>query len=367
MLMHRKSVTHEKVTKMTKHYIRGSTIWISYYVDGKRFQKSTKLTNTAQNIKIVEKQIIPSLDIKIATGKIYKQKPKTFEYYGGIFLTQKDSNKSFMLKKGYYEKVIEHFRAQNIDTITRLDIKKYLISLDMKSVSKSTYKSCLKEIFELAVDDGVISVNPALNIKLKSDRKPDIQYYSKEDVLKLLSVADGIIKPYLEIAFNTGMRVGEILGLQIGDFKDDGYIHIRRTRTKGMIGNGKNQNAIRKVPYKKNILEYVKKIQTNNIFIFGNIDDASLLRSQWKKVCLDAKVAKNKLYSTRHTFATLMLRENIVSINELAGLLGHSSPKVTLEHYASVIQSKNIDLGANFSLFCDKSVTIGKIELSKAL
>lgn len=59
-----------------------------------------------------------------------------------------------------------------------------------------------------------------------------------------------------------------------------------------------------------------------------------------------------------------MLKENIVSINELAGLLGHSSPKVTLEHYASVIQSKNINLGANFSLFdvvsCDNAVTMNK-------
>jgi hypothetical protein len=40
-----------------------------------------------------------------------------------------------------------------------------------------------------------------------------------------------------------------------------------------------------------------------------------------------------------------------VSINELAGLLGHSTPKVTLAHYASVIDAKTIDLGKNFDLF----------------
>ena len=80
---------------------------------------------------------------------------------------------------------------------------------------------------------------------------------------------------------------------------------------------------------------------SNHIFVFGNIDDASLLRTQWRDVCIDAGLPRYKLYSTRHTFATLMLKENIVSINELAGLLGHSSPKVTLEHYASIIESKN--------------------------
>lgn len=364
MSIHSKTVTAKKGNrKMTTYYIRGSTIWLNYYVDGKRLQKSTKLKNTPPNIKIITTQIIPALDIKIATGEIYKRKPKTFEYYGDIFLKQKSANKSYMLRKGYYERVINDFRGQDIDTITRLDIKKYLISFNIKSVSKNTYKSCIKEIFELAVDDDVVSVNPALNIKLKADEKSDIKYYTRKEVYKLLSVATGITKAYLEIAFNTGMRVGEILGLQLEDFKDDGYIHIKRTRTKGVVGSGKTNNALRLVPYSKYMLKCVKAVQqTDHLYIFGNIDDAQLFRCQWKNVCTKAEVERYKLYSTRHTFATLMLKENIVSINELAGLLGHSSPKVTLTHYASIIDAKNIDLGANFSLFdkrnCDKTVTI---------
>jgi hypothetical protein len=53
-----------------------------------------------------------------------------------------------------------------------------------------------------------------------------------------------------------------------------------------------------------------------------------------------------------------MLKEGRVSINELAGLLGHSSPKITLERYASIINVENIDLGKNFSLFSDTAVRI---------
>lgn len=364
-MIHSKSVTTKKGNKgMTTYYLRGSTIWLNYYVDGKRIQKSTKLKNTPQNIKIVQNKIIPALDIKIATGEIYKKKPKTFEYYGDIFLKQKDSNKSFFLKRGYYDKVIEFFKGQNIDTISRLDIKKYLISLNMKSKSKTVYKSCIKEIFELAVDDGVLGFNPALSIKLKADNREDIQYYTKEQVKSLLTVADGIIKPYLLIAFNTGMRIGEILGLQLSDFKD-GYIHIQRTRTKGVLGTGKTNNAIRKIPYPSFIYDDIRKIQPkDSIFIFGDISDAGLLRTQWRDVCINANVPKYKLYSTRHTFATLMLKENIVSINELAGLLGHSSPKVTLEHYSSIIEAKNIDLGVDFSLFCDNTVTVNNKKIN---
>ena len=352
--------TKKRGKRMASHYIRGTKIWITYFVDKIRHRKSTGLENNPKNLKIVEKEIIPQLMSKIATGEIYKKKPKTFEYYGYIFLKEKSNNKSYFSKSSYYRKVIEHFKGKNVDAITRLDIKQYLISLDMKSKSKNTYVTCLKGVLELAVDDGVISVNPALNIKLKSDRKEPIQYYKREEVEKLLNVATGITKAYLEIAFNTGMRVGEILGLQIGDFKDDGFIHIKRTRSKGVIGNGKSNNAIRKVPYNTYMLECVKAIQTNNLYIFGNIDDASLFRSQWKKVCIKANVPKYKLYSTRHTFATLMLKENVVSINELAGLLGHSSPKVTLTHYTSVIDVKSINLGVDFSLFGHNNDTMKK-------
>ncbi len=350
---------------MIKHFTRGSIIWLSYYVDGKRIRKTTKLKNIPKNINIVENQIIPALEIKIQNGDIYKKKPQTFEYYGDIFLKQKDSNKSFLLKIGYYDKVIDFFRGQNIDSISRLDIKKYLISLNIKSVSKNTYKSCIKEIFELAVDDGVIQHNPALAIKLSPDIKKDIQYYSKDEVNKLLSVATGVMKPYLLIAFNTGMRIGEILGLQLSDFKEDGYIDIQRTRTKGIIGTGKTNNAIRKIPYPRFIYNSIKMIQPkDNLFIFGNLDDAYKLRYEWERVCKEANVQKYKLSATRHTYATLMLQDNIVSINELAGLLGHSSPKVTLEHYSSVIEPKNIDLGMNFSLFCHKIDTMDYERLS---
>ena len=56
MMVRNKVVTTKGNKKMTTYYIR-KTIWLNYYVDGKRFQKSTKLKNTPQNIKIVENRL----------------------------------------------------------------------------------------------------------------------------------------------------------------------------------------------------------------------------------------------------------------------------------------------------------------------
>lgn len=208
-----------------------------------------------------------------------------------------------------------------------------------------------------------MSNNPALHIKSKVDERKAIEYYTKEEVNKLLNVATGVFRVYLMIAFNTGLRSGEILGLQLGNFEDK-FISIKRTKTKGVIGHGKNWNSKRKVPYPSFILDEVKKIQTNSIFVFNKIDDSGKWQHHWKRCVELAKVKKIRMYCTRHTFATLMLNDNILSINELAGILGHSSVKTTLDKYASVINANTIDLGYNFSLYCDTTVTV-KNNISK--
>ena len=90
------------------------------------------------------------------------------------------------------------------------------------------------------------------------------------------------------------------------------------------------------------------------------------MKRRWSKVVKDAKVPHYKMSCSRHTFATLMLKEKIVSINELSGLLGHSKAKTTLESYASVIKADKINLGTNFSLFGHDTDTLKEINEVKA-
>lgn len=355
-MIHDKAVTTKKGNKMTKHYIRGGKIWISYYVDGARYRKSTGLENTPKNIKIVTDKIIPDLNIKIATGEIYKKKPKTFKYYAGIFMEQIKNNSNAKQRKFYHDELVKVFGDKNIDTISRLDIKNYLGSISIKT--KYPYRTVLIGTFECAVDDGVIETNPSLNIKVSSSNRV-VEYYTKDEVEKLLSAADQRFRVYLLIAFNTGMRIGEILGLQIGDFSDN-HINVRRSRGINGLTQGKNEYANRSVPYPSYILDEVKKIQTNNIFIFDKWDISNKIAYHWRKTVKKAGVKHLRLYCTRHTFATTVLKDNLLSINELAGVLGHNSAKTTLDKYASVINPKELKIGDNNGLFWHNTDTVKK-------
>lgn len=349
MSAHGDSVRKDK--RMAKIYVRyGDILYIDYMVDGKRKRKCTNLKDTKENRALIETTILPQLMRMIATGEIHKKKPKTFGHYYHEFLKTKNNNRSYFNKKFHWDKLNEHFKDTDIDKITRFDIKTYLNDMTIKSSSKGVYKTALVEVFEMAVDDGVMKHNPAVNIRFKADLKTEVDYFTKEEVKLLLSKAKGIIYSYLMIAFHTGMRPEEILGLQLGDFTDT-HISIKRVRTCGRIDHPKTRNSIRTVPYPAFIMDSVKALKSESIFLFGDIDDSTGLRYQWWKLLKDCGFEKRRLYSTRHTFATIMLQDRVVSINELAGLLGHSTPKITLSHYASVIEAKTIDLGRNFDLF----------------
>ncbi|HBM35219.1 MAG TPA: hypothetical protein DDZ71_02800 [Sulfuricurvum sp.] len=344
------SVSVRKDGELANCFVRGNKLWVDYYVEGRRIRKATGLDDTKPNRSFVNKTIIPKLSSMIVTGEIHQNKPKTFEHYFKVFLTLKDSNRSYFVKKPIWDKVNARFKDLEIDKITRLDVKSYINSLPIKSVSKGAYKTVLYEVFELAIDDGVLSTNPAVNIKLRSDVQKKVDYFTKEEVNLILSKAEGIMRPYLMLAFHTGMRPEEILGLQVKDISD-GWIDIKRVRTRGRVDVPKTRNSIRKIPCPAFVLSEVEQIKSEHDFLFGDIDDATKFKHRWPALLNKCELPKRKLYSARHTFATLMLQNGIVSINELAGLLGHSSPKITLAHYASVIDARKIDLGRDFNLF----------------
>lgn len=353
---------------MANLMVRGDTLYINYRVDGKRYKRTTKLKNTPKNRKYVENVLIPELNEKIEDGSIYRPKDTSFRYYGELLLEEKMKTvRSYAYRSIYYKKVIDYFGNRKIETITRLECKRFFSSLKMQPNSKRAYRSFLKEVFEYAVDDNVIPINPAVNIDLGRQEKPNIQFFEKDEVNKLLNASMGIIRLYLFIAFHTGMRPSEILGLQFTDIKNN-VINVIRGKVRGKVDRLKTKNAYRKIripDFVNDEIEFAKR-NSMSLYLFPEIRNISNLRYQWRKLCKDTNIEFKVIKSARHTFATHMLRDNVVSLNELSGLLGHSSPKVTLTHYASVINSINVDLGKDFNLFGNTLGTEDNSTLTKA-
>ncbi len=144
-------------------------------------------------------------------------------------------------------KFCEYLRESNIDevlNVTKKDIDEYCNSLLQKGqavVSVQRKIASLKKLFDYLKEHGFDNENPVVGIKLEKTIKEKPKVLSKEEISKLLSAprnttAIGIRdKAMLELICATGIKVSELVGLDINCICFDGnvlFINRRGQETK---------------------------------------------------------------------------------------------------------------------------------------
>ncbi|MBN2896969.1 MAG: tyrosine-type recombinase/integrase [Campylobacterales bacterium] len=351
----------DMMAKITKK--NGSCkLYINYELDGQRKVKSTGLDDTPQNRKIVEKQIIPKLLHAIATGEVERRKAPKFREYGAEFLKNKEGEKSYFMKLATRKKVIDFFGEQRVDEITRLDVKRYLGSLPIKSQSKALYLTTIRGILDLSLDDETIVRNVAVGIGTGKNERAQADPFSQAEVERILSHADGILKNFLGISFYTGMRSGEVLGLMRHDidFKA-GTIAINRSVSKGVISKPKTEESVRVIPMFDAVRPYLQDQMSDSMSLYlFNIDgqplwDVSVLRKRkWHKLLESLDIRYRKIYATRHTFITAMLNSGKFKLLDIAKLVGHTTVETIIDHYAGYVHNEHLKIDASVDIFRGK-------------
>lgn len=148
--------------------------------------------------------------------------------------------------------------------------------------------------------------------------------------------------PFIRFALATGMRPGEILGLEYADY-DGTFCTIRRSinQHKNIIEGGKTKNAARKIALSSRAkdaivkqIEQTKHLHSRYIFCRqdGNIVYSGHINKCFKKICKYIGASKDiSLYGCRHTFisyASMQLPESV-----LKPIVGHSVSMPTLKTY----------------------------------
>ena len=141
----------------------------------------------------------------------------------------------------------------------------------------------------------------------------------------------------LEILFSTGMRIGELVALNIRD------VNLQE-RTILIFGKGRKERIIyissdEVLVAIKKYLVYRNRIKTKSSALFLNRDNERLsifsIENIFKKYCKIAKIKKHYTpHCLRHTMATMLLN-NGADIREVQEILGHASI-VTTQIYTEV-------------------------------
>ena len=206
----------------------------------------------------------------------------------------------------------------------------------LNSVSRARKVSAIRAFFRYLTDKKhVLAVNPVSNLESPAIRKSLPVYLTTDDSLRLLEAVQGefAARDYCILTFflNCGLRVSELVGLNLSDFQED---------TVRVLGKGNKERTVYLNDACRMALEnYLPTRLTphdrdrNALFISRNRNRINVQTVKWlvKKYIGQAGLDTHKYsaHKLRHTAATLMY-QNGVDIRTLQSILGHTSVNTTM-------------------------------------
>lgn len=288
-------------------------------------------------------------------------KPATFSRYEGIY------------RKYIQPYPIANIKLTEVKTVVIQRFYNDLFESGKTTASIRTLNSLLSNFFTFAIEQDYLIKSPLKGTTIPSnpgeltkDRKLDV--YTDDEIKQLKKALMGYIHENLILAaLGTGMRQGELLGLQWKHIDFDKktitvnqtlktYSDIKSDGTRSLVTSlqtPKSKHSIRVVPIPESLVVVLnkQKISTmekaislgkpfnDDVLVFTNsqlsyIDARALLRS-YKRMLARNDIRERDFHSLRHTYATQLIRRG-VSIEVIAELLGHSSTEIT-KIYAHIL------------------------------
>lgn len=149
------------------------------------------------------------------------------------------------------------------------------------------------------------------------------------------TVTDDYINAY-RFQVLTGLRPGELMGLQWPDIQGN-TIHVQRAvNVRGEITKGKNQNAVRSFVLSamaRRVLEDQREITGHQDSVFCITNEQHYYK-RWKAYCTANGLTKVTPYELRHTFVSVV---KTLPAGEVKGLVGHSLDMDTFGVYGHIL------------------------------
>ncbi len=266
--------------------------------------------------------------------------------------------------------LIPRFGKMKIGAVTVDHIAKLVHDLEKSGAKPSTINNHLLPLqgtFKFAMRRALIGSNPCS--LLTSDDRPaprekvEAHVWSDAEITALIESAEHVAKqpesrydysPLIRTALFTGLRQGELLGLQWGDVDMvESELRVERQWGRaGEYGPPKTPSSVRRVPLSAEMTKYLAALKLRSKFsgngdpVFASRTGTPLSHRNVTKrgFAPAAKLAELEvsIHDTRHAFASRMISRGI-DVVTLSGLLGHRNPRVTLEVYSHLYDRQKTD------------------------
>lgn len=258
--------------------------------------------------------------------------------------------------------VKDHFGNLNIDDIDGDRIREFYSKKTEEGYAKNTLKNMrnlISGVMAFSIEDKVIGINPAARTgkylkAAKAARKAE--FLTPEEIRLLLDKARGIFYPFFLTAVRTGLRQGELIGLQWGDIDWNGkFLTVKRTiykKTPKIPKYGKERKvdmsdqllAVLRDHKKAAAAEALKKGRALSEYVFTSSRNKPHEPSWIRKVHFNALKAAGlrqvPFHALRHSFASALIA-NGASLTYVKEQMGHHSIKITVDTYGHLIPGAN--------------------------
>jgi integrase/recombinase XerD len=245
----------------------------------------------------------------------------------------------------------------DISSTTKTTILSYLLYLQKEGRASSTVSrtlASLRSYYLFMMQNGVVKSNPTSNLEAPHVEKKIPKILSGEEVELLLEQPKncdnkGIRdKAMLELLYATGIRVSELINLDVSDVNVPmSFVRCKGGKKERIIPMGHQaKDALEN--YINNVRKYMVKDE-NETALFVNCSGARLSRQGfWKLIKYYQHIAGIETditpHTLRHSFAAHLL-ENGADLHSIQEMMGHADISST-QVYSRMMNSKIKDVYA---------------------
>ncbi|SKA80739.1 Site-specific recombinase XerD [Agreia bicolorata] len=277
------------------------------------------------------------------------------------------SNYAWIMRKY----VVPAVGKRKLDKLTPAHVREMHTKVSATGVSDRTVQlshAVLRTMLSEAVREQYVSRNVASLVRAPRGERAEIVPWSLADVEAFVKAAkDHRLSALFTLAYSTGLRRGELLGLRWQDLDfDRRLLHVRQTlqrlgKDEGLVlGPPKSMRSRRSIPLPAVAVEALTVHRQEQLversaaregwvesdFVFTttigtSIEPSNLLRT-FNALTVKAGVRRIRFHDLRHTFASLMFSQNVPP-RVVMDVLGHSTLAITTDLYAHIMPSALVD------------------------
>ena len=220
-----------------------------------------------------------------------------------------------------------------IDEVRKAHVAAFVSELKkggLKTPTIRRYLATMSSAFSFAERSGWIIQNPILHLDKKAipEAQPRTRFLSRDEYRRLLGASSSHLRPLIEMAVETGMRLEELLSLKWEQVDLDRR-EVRLVLTKSM--------RPRTVPLSdKAVAVLVAGTRDHRASPYVFINSATgeryrTIQRAFRTVCRRAGLEDLRFHDLRHTFASWAVQSG-VDLYPLSRILGHSTLQMTTRY-----------------------------------